>query len=302
MENQLQVIETRTVEFYGDELIAVKVEVDGKETVYVPVKRLCDNLRLGFGSQTQKLRGRRVLSKGVTMIVIPTLGGNQEVLCLRYDLIPTWLMLINPSKVSLELREKLERYQEEAAEVLADVFLRKGYATNPNLNDLERQAALMRVQAELLREQRLTKQVDADLQVKQKALGLLSALQGHVAPSLMFGVLSNMLGVPVAMVPHPSAKQLSVEFAPILGFEVPPTTLGKIARAAGLFVGIDRKVGLLENAYIIMSTTVAIRSKRMVPQALYKPLGAQKLLEACQVALSARKIEPTGQMHLEGVN
>ncbi|WP_131821637.1 phage antirepressor N-terminal domain-containing protein [Desulfofundulus australicus] len=81
----------------------VKVKENGKEngqeTVYVPVKRLCENLGLAFTGQRQKIVEDRVLREGVKEIFIPIKGIDgvaqmQKMLCLRYDLIlmvsPFW--------------------------------------------------------------------------------------------------------------------------------------------------------------------------------------------------------------------
>lgn len=302
MENQLQVIETRTVEFQGDRFMAVKVDENGKHTAFAPIKRLCEVLGVEAAPQRRKIAADAVLARASTIMMLPSEKGPQPTFCLRYDRIPMWLMTINPGKVRPELRTKLEAYREQVADVLADVFLLKGYAVNPSLSDYQRQAALMQAEVELLKQKRLTLQAQAHAEIQKSALGLLVSMKDQIGPSLIFGAVTTFLGIPATMPYLPCARDLSKEWAPDLGFEIPPQTLGKIAKYAGLFAGIDRKKGMAENDYISMSVTVAPKSKRIVWQARYKPSGVERLFEACKVALANRMIEPAGQMHLEGVN
>ena len=110
-----------------DELIAVKLE-DG--SVYVPVRKLCDNLGVDWTAQRQRINRDEVLShalKGVVITTTPSLadgrgGGPQEFLCLPLDLIPGWLFGIQPARVKEEIRDKLIRYRRECIHVLWDAF------------------------------------------------------------------------------------------------------------------------------------------------------------------------------------
>jgi hypothetical protein len=119
--------EEKTIIFYDDELTAVRLE-NGE--VYVPVRRLCDNLGVDWSAQRQRLSRDEVLKdalKGVVITTTPSLadsrgGGPQEVLCLPLDLIPGWLFGIQPSRVKDEIRPKLTRYRRECFRVLWDAF------------------------------------------------------------------------------------------------------------------------------------------------------------------------------------
>lgn len=105
--------------FRGDELDVIPAE----GTVYVSVRRVCEHLGLGYGSQTQKLHADPSLT--VTKLVTQMPGDDQrrEILCIDVRSLPLWLATIHPSKVKPAIREKLIAYKREAAEVVADHFL-----------------------------------------------------------------------------------------------------------------------------------------------------------------------------------
>lgn len=116
----LETIEQRTVEFYGDELIAVRSKDD---RIYVSVRHLCDALDLDRPSQVRRIRRHKVLAKGYQRGVILTPHrGQQQAGLIRVDLVPLWLAGLQVSSVKEELRDRLERYQEEAAAVLWEAF------------------------------------------------------------------------------------------------------------------------------------------------------------------------------------
>jgi hypothetical protein len=101
----LEIVEEKTILFYEDELIAVKLD-DG--SIYVPVRRLCDNLGVNWAAQYQRIRRDDVLSEAAKAVVITTTtsapdgrgGGPREVTCLPLDLIPGWLFGIQTSRVN----------------------------------------------------------------------------------------------------------------------------------------------------------------------------------------------------------
>ena len=109
----------RVISFYGDELLGVQQD-DG--TIYAPFARICDNLGLGRDGQAQRVRRHAVLLEALTTLDIETTSGIQPMLCLRVDALPLWLAGIQASRVREDLREKLIRYQREAAHVLWQAF------------------------------------------------------------------------------------------------------------------------------------------------------------------------------------
>jgi hypothetical protein len=60
-----EVVEEKTIVFYEDELIAVKME-DG--SIYVPVVRLCENLGISWPAQFERINRHNVLADTVKTI------------------------------------------------------------------------------------------------------------------------------------------------------------------------------------------------------------------------------------------
>lgn len=117
----------KNVNLFGDTVVAAQ-DNDGK--VWAGVKWICDGLGLTKGqmqNERLKIHEDEVLKKGERNLVLPTNGGNQEVLCLRSDFVPLWIakITITPTmkENSPELVDKLVKYQLEAKDVLAAAFL-----------------------------------------------------------------------------------------------------------------------------------------------------------------------------------
>jgi hypothetical protein len=116
----LAVTDQREISFYGDDLIAIRAE-DGQ--VYAGFRQMCNALGLDDRSQRRRVQNHTLLAKGYQRGVILTPHrGNQEAGVLRVDLIPLWLSGLSTKSVKEEIRDKLERYQEEAAYVLWQAF------------------------------------------------------------------------------------------------------------------------------------------------------------------------------------
>lgn len=108
-----------TVEFRQDILFAVERE-DG---VYVAVKPICDTLGLAWQAQLQRLKRDTILAEGITVMVIPSIGGAQETVVMRLDLINGWLFTIDESRVKNdEIRQKVLAYKRECYSVLHEHF------------------------------------------------------------------------------------------------------------------------------------------------------------------------------------
>jgi hypothetical protein len=108
------------VPFYGDELDAV--ERNG--VVLVSLRRLCDNLGTDFSAQLKKLRGKAWASVVEITTQMPGSDQNRELTMVDLETLPGWLFSIDARKVAEHVREKLARYQREAAKALADHFIR----------------------------------------------------------------------------------------------------------------------------------------------------------------------------------
>lgn len=117
-------LEERSVNFYGDEVIAVLVEVDGIEQVYIPIRPLCTYLGLSTDGQRQRIQRNRVLSKKVRIIHIGSskMGGSPDMLCIPLDVLNGWLFGVDVNRVKEPLQERVLLYQEECYHILAEAF------------------------------------------------------------------------------------------------------------------------------------------------------------------------------------
>jgi len=157
------------VQFYGDELLAVQ-QSDG--AVYVHFARTCENLGLARRGQLARVQRHEVLKQGLVSISVQTEGGAQMIQCLRLDLLPLWLSGVQASRVKEELREKLIRYQREAAFVLWEAFkpqiLAQEAAIEPTgdaaIQELQRIVEMGEAMAQMARQQ-------IELQRQQQVLG-----------------------------------------------------------------------------------------------------------------------------------
>ena len=123
-------IEQRSVDFHGDQLVAVLVAAgEDSPTIYAPVRPLCELLGVNWASQRQRIRRDPVLSdaaQGVVVITPPSMdgrgGGPQEMLCLPIDFLHGWLFGISVERVRPELRDKIIRYQRDCYRALWEAF------------------------------------------------------------------------------------------------------------------------------------------------------------------------------------
>lgn len=119
----------KDIEFNG---ATIKAAQDINNIIWVGVKWICDGIGFSEGqikNERKRLREDLVLSKGGRNFVLPTNGGNQEILCIELDYLPLWLAKISITpkmkENNPELVEKLITYQLKAKDVLASAFLKK---------------------------------------------------------------------------------------------------------------------------------------------------------------------------------
>jgi len=118
--NALLPVEQKTIDFYGDDLTAVRAN---DSRIYAGLTQMCSALGLDAQGQRRRIERHIVLSKGLKGVDnLSTPGGTQSSYVLRADLIPLWLSGIRVTAVKEEIRPKLERFQEEAAAVLWEAF------------------------------------------------------------------------------------------------------------------------------------------------------------------------------------
>ena len=129
----LSLVEQKQVEFYGDELTAVKAE-DGQ--IYVSVRHMCDALGLNIQAQTRRIQRQEVLADGFMVAKMATIKGERPAGWLRTDMIPLWLTGISVKSVKEELQPKLKRFQKEAAKVLWEAFQEGRLTADPAFDEL----------------------------------------------------------------------------------------------------------------------------------------------------------------------
>ena len=101
------------VKFHSDTIFCLT----HNDQPFTPMKPIIENMGLGWASQTQKLNANKE-RWGVTMIVIPSENGEQNMLCMPVRKLPAYMNSINPKKVRAELRAKIELYQNESDDAL----------------------------------------------------------------------------------------------------------------------------------------------------------------------------------------
>lgn len=112
--------------------------------VRVSVRAVCEALDVNFSSQLAKLKKKPWA--GVALIAIPSPGGAQLTATIPLRALPMWLAGLSAMKVKPALRPRLERFQLEAAEVLARHFGLGGFqevAPARSVSRAERRARLV---------------------------------------------------------------------------------------------------------------------------------------------------------------
>lgn len=127
MEKYLTTVEQKEVIFYEDELVAIRAD-DGH--IYVSVRHLSDALGLNPTGQIRRIKRQAILDRACHKGYIITPGGPQSANWLRVDLVPIFITGLNTNSVREDIRQKLQRFQEEAAKVLWEAF-QQGRLTSP---------------------------------------------------------------------------------------------------------------------------------------------------------------------------
>lgn len=180
----------RIVPFYGDELAAVQ-QPDGD--IFVLFGRLCDNLGLVQQAQVRRIRRHAVMSEGLVNLTVQTPGGPQIVQSLRLDLLPLWLAGVQAERVKEAVREKLVRYQREAAFVLWEAFKGQILVAEADSPSAEGSHAVQQLQqiAAMGRAIAIMAEQQIELQRQQEQLTERLNRAGHVV-KLMQGTISDV--------------------------------------------------------------------------------------------------------------
>ncbi|MBS3895106.1 phage antirepressor N-terminal domain-containing protein [Serratia marcescens] len=104
------------VPFHGANLFVVSHNGEP----FVPMKPIVEGMGMAWQTQHRKLTER--FSKGITEMVIPSVGGKQVMTCLALRKLNGWLQTISPNKVKPEIRDKVIQYQNECDDVLYEYW------------------------------------------------------------------------------------------------------------------------------------------------------------------------------------
>jgi hypothetical protein len=113
-EKEGQVVE---VEFHGDSIQTVEHE----GMLYIPIKRICQNLGLDYASQLEKIKKDGSFNYRVIPIVAED-GKLREMVCLPVDQLAGFFFLISPNKVKMEAKPKLITYRKECVKALNEYW------------------------------------------------------------------------------------------------------------------------------------------------------------------------------------
>ena len=115
MSNQ---ISTQTISFNNQSLITV--EQNGNH--YVAMKPICENIGLAWEPQVLRIKRDEVLSQGMIVMIIPTNGGDQNMICLPIEYLNGWLFGIDSNRCNPEIRDTLIKYKKECYQALHDYW------------------------------------------------------------------------------------------------------------------------------------------------------------------------------------
>ena len=140
-ESALMPVEQKEVQFYGDTIIAVRVE---EGDVFVPVRPICDLLGVDWSAQRRRIvrdpvMGAEAMSVAITATDIDPDSRrprSSEMLALPLDYISGFLFGINADRVKPDVRERLIQYQRECYKVLAEAFTAGRLTADPSFDDL----------------------------------------------------------------------------------------------------------------------------------------------------------------------
>lgn len=111
-------ISTQTISFNNQSLITV--EQNGNH--YVAMKPICENIGLAWEPQVLRIKRDEVLSQGMIVMIIPTNGGNQNMICLPIEYLNGWLFGIDINRCNPEIRDTLIKYKKECYQALHDYW------------------------------------------------------------------------------------------------------------------------------------------------------------------------------------
>ena len=132
-QTKLVPVEQKQVEFYEDEVLAVRLE---NGAVMVPLRPIVERLGLDWRAQTRRINRDPILSEEIQSVAVTATDSyrtiKRDMLCLPLDFVSGFLFGVNANRVKAELRERVIMYQRECHKVLAEAFS-SGRLTNNDL-------------------------------------------------------------------------------------------------------------------------------------------------------------------------
>ena len=86
------------------------------------MKPICENIGLAWEPQVLRIKRDEVLSQGMIVMIIPTNGGNQNMICLPIEYLNGWLFGIDINRCKPEIRDTLIKYKKECYQALHDYW------------------------------------------------------------------------------------------------------------------------------------------------------------------------------------
>jgi len=157
-------IETKLVEFYGDQIPVVRL-ADGR--LFVPIRPLAEALGLDQRGQRQRVLRDEVMGEDAVNVVLVSGGQQRTMLAIPLQQLPGYLFGIEAKRVRIELRDKLLLYKREMFDAIWTVLIGGGLSGQP---------ALPRLNDRQLSAQETVRMLTAMLQVAQQQ----AALEGRV--------------------------------------------------------------------------------------------------------------------------
>jgi hypothetical protein len=137
------------VEFCGTFLEGVVSE----GTAYIAMKPIAEAMGLDWSAQLVRLKTHPVL--GPTVVEIPIVAEDKrrrKMVCLPESRLQFWMALIQTGKVKSSLREKIVRFQIEAADVLHQAFTQGVAETNLRVLAIDSKRAAGKLMADVTRD------------------------------------------------------------------------------------------------------------------------------------------------------
>jgi len=112
------VIEQRTISFFGDDMIAALT----KSGIYITLPGMCRAMSLKTQSQLQRILNTNRLRVHLRALTLKTRGGPQEVNCLHAEQVPMWLIGIESSKAKPAFQTKIDLFHDRLAPEAMRIF------------------------------------------------------------------------------------------------------------------------------------------------------------------------------------